>query len=61
MGFAQISIILLYVVALCFAANQHGKARKGNVNFWITLTVVCANVATLAFGGFFTNAFNFVL
>lgn len=61
MGFAQVSILLLSVVALCFAANQHGKPRKGSVNFWITLTMVCFNVVILAFGGFFTGAFNFTL
>ena len=61
MGFAQVSILLLSVVALCFSANQHGNERRGKVNFWITLTAVCFNVVILAFGGFFAGAFNFAL
>lgn len=61
MGFAQVAILLVAVVVLCIAANQHGKERRGKVNFWITLTTVCVCVATLAFGGFFNGAFNFTV
>lgn len=61
MGFTQVTILLLSVAALCFSANQHGKPRKGNVSFWITLTAVVFNGVILAFGGFFDGAFNFTL
>lgn len=58
-GVAKLLIIAFYLVVLLFASNQHGKAWKGNVNFWIVLAIVVANFVTLVFGGFFTGFFNF--
>ena len=60
-GVAKLLIIAFYLVVLLFASNQHGKAWKGNVNFWVVLTVVAANFVTMVFGGFFDGFFNFAV
>lgn len=61
MGFAQIAILAFCLVVLLCAANQHGQPCRGQVNFWITLAVVCGNIITLSFGGFFDGVINFAM
>lgn len=60
-GVAKLVIIIFYFAVLLMASNQHGKAWRGNVNFWVVLTIVAANLVTLAFGGFFDGFFNFTV
>lgn len=58
---AKLLILTFYLVILLFASNQHGKPWRGNVNFWVVLTIVAANLVTLVFGGFFDGIFNFAV
>ena len=58
-GVAKLIIIVFYLCVLLLASNQHGKAWKGNVNFWVVLAVVAANFVVLSVGGFFYGFLNF--
>lgn len=58
-GVAKFIIIVFYLCVLLLASNQHGKAWKGNVNFWVVLAVVAANFVVLSIGGFFDGFLNF--
>lgn len=58
-GVAKLIIIVFYLCVLLLASNQHGKAWKGNVNFWVVLAVVAANFVVLSVGGFFDGFLNF--
>lgn len=58
-GVAKLIIIVFYVCVLLLASNQHGKAWKGDVNFWVVLAVVAANFVVLSVGGFFDGFLNF--
>lgn len=60
MGFSQVVVIVVSIIFLLFAANRHSQLCNAKINFWIALTAVCLHLATLAFGGFFDGAFNFV-
>lgn len=55
---AKIVIVIFYLCVLMLASNQHGKAWKGNVNFWVVLAVVAANFIMLSVGGFFDGLVN---
>lgn len=56
---AKLIIIAYYLCVLLLASNQHGKAWRGNVNFWVVLAVVSANFVVLSVGGFFAGLLNF--
>lgn len=58
-GVAKLIIIVFYLCVLLLASNQHGKAWKGSVNFWVILAVVAANFVVLGVGGFFNGFLNF--
>lgn len=58
-GVAKLIIIVFYLCVLLMASNQHGKAWKGDVNFWVVLAVVAANFVVLSVGGFFDGFLNF--
>lgn len=58
-GVAKLIIIVFYLCVLLLASNQHGKAWKGDVNFWVVLAVVAANFVVLSVGGFFDGFLNF--
>lgn len=58
-GAAKLIIIVFYLCVLLLASNQHGKAWRGNVNFWVVLAVVAANFVVLSVGGFFDGFLNF--
>lgn len=51
-GVAKLIIIVFYLCILLLASNQHGKAWKGSVNFWVILAIVAANFVVLGVGGF---------
>lgn len=59
MGIWQLIMLLCLVVVLLYGANQHGKKRTGNINFWVILALVGADFAILAFGGFFDGLVRF--
>jgi len=54
----QIIYLVLYGVGLLILANQHGKPKTGNHNFWITATAGLISPALLYWGGFFDVLFN---
>ena len=58
-GVAKLIIIVFYMCILLMASNQHGKAWKGSVNFWVVLAVVASNFVVLSVGGFFDGFLNF--
>lgn len=58
-GVAKLIIIVFHLCILLTASNQHGKAWRGNVNFWAVLAVVAANLVVLSVGGFFDGFLNF--
>ena len=58
-GVAKLIIIVFYLCVLLLASNQHGKAWKGSVNFWVALAIVAANLVVLSVGGFFDGFLNF--
>lgn len=58
-GVAKLIIIVFYLCVLLLASNQHGKAWKGDVNFWVVLAIVAANFVVLSVGGFFDGFLNF--
>lgn len=60
-GVAKLVIILFYLVVLLMASNQHGKAWRGNINFWVVFAIVAANLVVLTFGGFFNGFLNFAV
>ena len=49
----QIIYIILVAFSLLLGANQHGKPKEGNNNFWIELIVLLLSVGLLFWGGFF--------
>lgn len=53
MGIPQIILIVLYSISLCIAANQHGKPRDGENNFWVSLIGTGIIIGLLVWGGFF--------
>jgi hypothetical protein len=55
---AKIVIVIFYLCVLMLASNQHGKAWKGSVNFWVVLAAVTANFVMLSVGGFFDGLVN---
>lgn len=52
-GIPQIIVIVLYSISLCLAANQHGKPRDGEHNFWVSLIGTGIIIGLLVWGGFF--------
>lgn len=60
-GVAKLIIIVFYLCVLLLASNQHGKAWKGKVNFWVVLAIIAANLVALTFGGFFDGFINFAV
>lgn len=56
---AKLVIIIFYMCVLLLASNRHGKSWNGDVNFWVALAVVVANIAVLSVGGFFAGFLNF--
>lgn len=58
-GVAKLIIIVFYLCVLLLASNQHGKAWRGDVNFWVVLAIVAANFVVLSVGGFFDGFLNF--
>ena len=50
---AKYIMLAWFLVVLLIASNQHGKPRKGDVNFWVDFGVVAVQVIVLAIGGFF--------
>lgn len=55
---AKIVVVIFYLCVLMLASNQHGKAWKGSVNFWVVLAAVTANFVMLSVGGFFDGLVN---
>lgn len=53
MGFAQIVILLWFMVMLLIASNRHGKRVNSEWNFWVVLGAVVAQFVVLMIGGFF--------
>jgi hypothetical protein len=52
MGAPQITLIILWALALGITAEQHGKPKKGNESFWRSLLSVAIISAILWWGGF---------
>ena len=50
---AIIILIVLSILSLLIAANQHGKEKKGNHNFWSTVISVILQWALLYWAGLF--------
>ncbi len=48
----QLTFLLLILVGLLIAANQHGKERKPT-DFWTTLIATSLEISILYWGGFF--------
>jgi hypothetical protein len=53
MGTSQIIMLVLLATNLLFGANYHGKERKGNYSFWVTLISVVIYFTLLITGGYF--------
>lgn len=53
MGIPQIIIIVIYVLSLGIAIEQHGRPREGKHNFWVALFMVACIFLILNWGGFF--------
>ena len=53
----QIVLLALYFISLLIAANDHGKPKKGNHNFWIQAISVTLSLLLLNWGGFFDGIF----
>lgn len=54
MGTPQIVYLVLIGAGLLIAANQHGKPKKGNENFWTTFISASITLTILYLGGFFS-------
>lgn len=50
---AQIVYLVLIFMSLLLNANQHGKPKTGNHNFWIHFISTIIVLALLYWGGFF--------
>jgi hypothetical protein len=48
----QLTFLILILVGLLIAANQHGKERKPT-DFWTTLIATLLQLTILYWGGFF--------
>jgi len=53
MGISQIIMVVLLGLNLLFGAHYHGKERKGEYSFWITLISVVIYFTLLITGGYF--------
>jgi len=53
MGISQIIMLVLLVTNLLFGAYYHGKERKGEYSFWITLISFGIYFTLLMTGGYF--------
>lgn len=53
----QIIVLSLMIIGLLLAANLHGKPKKGDYNFWVTLTSSIITFLLLYWGGFFDKLF----
>lgn len=53
----QIIYFALVLISLLFAANQHGKPKKGKHNFWVTVIACIISISILWWGGFFDKLF----
>jgi hypothetical protein len=51
---AQITYVILLIVALCLGAYRHGKpVTEVTYNFWTSLIAVVLQVLIMLWGGFF--------
>jgi len=53
MGFAQIVILVWFMIGLLVASNRHGKQVRGEWNFWVVLGSTAIQFIVLMIGGFF--------
>lgn len=53
MGISQIIMIILLGLNLLLGANQHGKPKTGEHNFWVVAISVGLYFLILTTGGFF--------
>lgn len=53
MNTQQIIVIVMLSVGLLINANLHGKPKKGNHNFWVSLINVIITLLLLYWGNFF--------
>jgi hypothetical protein len=49
----QITLLVLFLIALLLSANKHGQPKKGNHNFFGTLFAVFLWIVILYWGNFF--------
>lgn len=50
----QIAMIVWFSLTLLISANEHGKPKKGNNNFWNSFFGCLIMFSILYFGGFFS-------
>lgn len=50
---AQIILLTLFLISLLINANQHGKPKTGNYNFWYPAISLTIMLGLLYWGGFF--------
>ena len=53
MGISQIIMLVLLGINLLINANEHGKEKTGNHNFWLSTISVVLFLTLLITGGFF--------
>jgi len=51
----QIIVLVIVFINLLLMANQHGKKKDGEHNFWVSLISQILTLALLYWGGFFNN------
>jgi len=49
----QITILVLFLIALLISANKHGKPKDQKYNFWYSLIAVFIWIIILYWGNFF--------
>jgi hypothetical protein len=54
----QIIYLSVLLISLLISANQHGKPKEGNYNFWTNLLAYTIGFIIVAAGGFFDVFFN---
>lgn len=54
----QYTVLILMIIELGFAVENHRKPKKGNHSFWEMLTLVIMNLFLLYCGGFFDKILN---
>lgn len=57
MFWCQVSLLVLSAATLLFSANQHGKPRDENENFWTTFATVLIQTVLLYFAGAYSLIF----